>query len=164
LVVSTSTQTPGKNPQLEIQRMLNEWQSRLELTTWRIDVHLVPPGSLGSDENGFVTVADIDSDRSASSATIRVEQSSEEETEESLIHELIHLKLEAWQPPAENCVEEQTVDTIAFALLRSRKDRRGSDAALISPINNGENSGAAAVPAVAGGAGNAGASRKSAGR
>ena len=126
LVVSTSTQTPGKNQstQLGIERMLNEWQSRLNLGTWRIEVHLVPPGSLGTDEDGNVIVADIESDHGTSSATIRVEQGPEEETEECLIHELIHLKLEDWQPPAENIAEEQTVDTIAFALFRTRKGPR----------------------------------------
>ena len=123
LVVSTSTQTPVKNlsTQREIERMLHEWQTRLKLTTWKIEVHLVPMGSLGTDENGTITVAEIDSDRSTSSATIRVQQGPEDETEECLIHELMHLKLEAWQPPSDNEAEEETVDTIAFALLRSRK-------------------------------------------
>lgn len=120
-VASTSTQTPGKNQstQLEIEHMLKLWQSRLELITWRIEVHLVPPGSLGTDENGIVTVADIESDHGTFSAVIRVEQGPREETEESLIHELIHLKLEAWQPPSENPAEEETVDTIANALFLS---------------------------------------------
>jgi hypothetical protein len=101
--------------------MLKEWQSRLGLNAWNIEVHLVSPGSLGSDENGDVTVANIEYDRDTSFATVRVQRALHQETEEGLLHELLHLKLAAWQPPATSFEEEDTVDTLAYALLRSKK-------------------------------------------
>lgn len=88
-------------------------------TSWRIRVNLVPPGSLGTQENEDVTVGYIEYDRSTSSAIIRLEQVPREQIEQCLLHELTHLRLEAWQPPAESSAEEQTIGTIADALLRS---------------------------------------------
>jgi hypothetical protein len=104
----------------ELDRSLDRWQSRLGLSAWTIQARLVRPNSLGSDENGDVLVADITYDDDDLTATIHVEQALPEQIEECLLHELVHLELEAWHPPTDPFEEEKTVDTIAQALLRSR--------------------------------------------
>jgi hypothetical protein len=66
-------------------------------------------------------VADIIFDDDDLSAEIRVEQAWLEQIEGCLLHELVHLKFEAWHPPADPHEEEKTVDTVAQALLASQK-------------------------------------------
>jgi hypothetical protein len=125
LAVDTSTQSAKESPspQVDLERMLKEWQSRLELSAWKIEVHVVPPDSLGTDKDGDVTVADINYDGNTSSAIIRVEQASHEKIEEYLIHELTHLRLACWRPPAQSAAEEGTVDAITHALLCSKNQQ-----------------------------------------
>lgn len=107
----------------ELERMLDQWQVRLGLGLWHIDARMVPPGCLGIGEDGTPTVADIVYDRSRHAAVIRVQQAAHGEAEESLLHELIHLKLVAWQPPTKSDEEEKTVDAIAYALLGSKSPK-----------------------------------------
>lgn len=97
--------------------MLDKWQRQLGLDTWAIQVHLVPPMSLGSEENGDVMVADISYDQEGRTASVRIERGSRDQVEESLLHELIHLRLNAWSPPPDPLDEEQTIETIAQALV-----------------------------------------------
>jgi hypothetical protein len=122
LVAPMSTESAGMDStaDLQIGGMLERWQSRLELGKWNISARIVDPGSLADGEDGIATLADIVYDVSRSSAVIRVARAGRAEIEESLIHELMHLKLAAWQPPATPDDEEQTVDTIAYALLGSK--------------------------------------------
>jgi hypothetical protein len=122
LVAPMSTESAGMDStaDLQITKMLERWQSRLELGRWHIAVRIVAPGSLGAGEDGTATLAEIIYDVTKSSAEIRVAKAAPAEIEESLVHELMHLKLAAWQPPARSDDEEQTVDTIAYALLGSK--------------------------------------------
>jgi hypothetical protein len=119
---SISPRSDGSSPgtQSELDRLLARWQSRLGLSAWTIQTRLVLPNSLGSEEDGNV-VADITFDDDDLSAEIRVEQASLEQIEGCLLHELVHLKFEAWHPPADPYEEEKTVDTVAQALLATRK-------------------------------------------
>jgi len=98
--------------------LLDKWQGRLGLNTWTIDVHLVLPNSPASEEDEDKTVADIVYDNADLTETIRVAQASRREVENSLLHELVHLELEAWNPPVYPGEEEKTVETITHSLLR----------------------------------------------
>jgi len=119
---SISLRSAGSSPgtQGELDRLLARWQNRLGLSAWTIQARLVLPKSLGSDEDGNV-VADITYDDDDLTANIRVEQASLEQIEDCLLHELVHLLFEAWHPPTDPYEEEKTVDTVAQALLTSRK-------------------------------------------
>jgi len=121
LASSISRQSAGSSlgSQSELDRLLETWQNRLGLSEWTIQARLVLQNSLGSEENGYIKVADISYDHDDLTATIRVGQAPREQIEESLLHELVHLQLEAWQPPSDPVQEEQTVETIANALHRS---------------------------------------------
>jgi len=121
LASSISRQSAGSSQvtQGELDHLLDRWQSRLGLSAWTIQARLVPPNSLDSEEDGHVTVADITYDHDDLTAAIRIEQASHEEIEESLLHELVHLQFEAWNPPADPVEEERTVETIALSLLKS---------------------------------------------
>jgi len=120
LASSISPQSAGDSAgtQVNIERLLDKLQGRLGLSAWTIDVHLVLPTTLVSDEDAGKTVADIVYDTADLTATIRVAQASRREVEDSLLHELVHLELEAWQPPVDPEEEEKTVETITHALLR----------------------------------------------
>jgi hypothetical protein len=115
--ISLRSAGSGPGTQGELDRLLARWQSRLGLSACTIQARLVLPNSL---EDGDV-VADITFNDDDLTAKIRVEQASLEQVEDCLLHELVHLLFEAWRPPKNPDEEEKTVDTVAQALLTSRK-------------------------------------------
>ena len=123
LLTPIATESSGASATgiLRVQPILHRWQTRLALGRWQIEARIVHRGSLGTDEDGIPTVANIVYDIGQRSAAICVEEAAYDELEEALIHELIHLKLAIWQAPVSPDDEEETVETIASALLTPRR-------------------------------------------
>jgi hypothetical protein len=87
-ISTESTEVKKSTRVVQIQKMLDRWQARLGLGTWRIEAQIVPPSFLGPGDDGSPTVADIVYDIGQRSAAIRVQHAPPDEVEEALVHEL----------------------------------------------------------------------------
>jgi len=124
LASSISPQSGGdcQSTQNDLERLLHKWQDRLGLNGWKIEAHLVSQNSLNAEGTGEVLVADVSYDTRAFKAVVRVERGRAADVEESLVHELVHIELDAWSPPADPAQEEDTVEAIAHALLTQKSE------------------------------------------
>jgi len=101
----------------QLARMCRTWQRRLRLQDWRVDVRVAE--DLG-DEYGRV-----DFDETEQTATILLVRSDDAEAiERTLIHELLHLRLAAWDAPYGHPPQETAINLLADSLYASYRRRR----------------------------------------
>lgn len=105
----------------QLVNMLAAWQGRLGLDAWRITVELVHARELdvAAGTFGATTI-----EANVMRARVRIVDPAElgekaHELELTLVHELVHVCLYAWEPAGavEAMLLEQTVEQLALALL-----------------------------------------------
>lgn len=101
----------------QLTRLCRTWQRRLRLQDWRVDVRVAE--DLG-DEYGRV-----DFDETEQTATILLVRSDDAEAiERTLIHELLHLRLAAWDAPYGHPPQETAINLLADSLYAGYRRRR----------------------------------------
>jgi hypothetical protein len=109
----------------QITRLCRTWQRRLRLRDWRVEVRLAAQEEMG-DEQGHV-----DYDDTELTAKVRLldgDDRTSEDIERTLIHELLHLRLAAWEVPYGHQPQETAINLLADSLYAGyRRRRKGRD-------------------------------------
>lgn len=114
----------------ELFGLLDEWQERLGLRDWYIDVAICSTGEMGDKEN----LGEVSVDRINKTACIRIlreedyalaEMFLKQPHEEVLIHELLHLKFTGFDEKNREeayfeLMQHQTLESIARALYAAK--------------------------------------------
>lgn len=102
-----------------LARLCRTWQRRLRLQDWRVDVGFVPAGEMDGDYGR------TEYDETEQTASISVSEEIEAQTvERTLIHELLHLRLCAWDAPQGHPPMETAINLLADALYAGYRRRR----------------------------------------
>lgn len=102
-----------------LARLCRTWQRRLRLQDWRVDIRFAPADEMG-DEWGHT-----DYDDTAQSASVRLLDQEDAAVEQTLIHELLHLRLAAWDAPYNHPPLETAINLLADSLYTGyRRTRR----------------------------------------
>ncbi len=109
----------------QLTRLCRTWQRRLRLQDWRVEVRYATQEEMGDE------VGHVDYDDTELTGTIRVPDSdtaSAESIERTLIHELLHLRLAAWEAPYGHPPLETAINLLADSLYAGyRRRRKGRD-------------------------------------
>lgn len=108
----------------EVKRRCAYWQRALRLQDWNVSLRFVTSEDIGSD-----TYADVEITPQKKYASVRMclpdqwpTRGHQESPEVALVHELLHLHLDAWktQSAVEENQKEAVIDAIARAIVRDR--------------------------------------------
>jgi hypothetical protein len=107
----------------QITRLCRTWQRRLRLRDWRVEVRFAAQEEMGDE------VGHVDYDDTELTGTIRVHGSeTASAVERTLIHELLHLRLAAWDAPYGHPPLETAINLLADSLYAGyRRRRKGRD-------------------------------------
>jgi hypothetical protein len=103
----------------QITSLCRTWQRRLRLRDWRVEVRVVE--DLG-DEYGRVDYDDTE--LTAKIWLLGGDDRTSEDIERTLIHELLHLRLAAWEAPYGHPPQETAINLLADSLYAGYRRRR----------------------------------------
>ena len=106
--------------QKPLARLCRTWQRRLRLQDWRVEVRFAPSEEFPKDEQ-----ARVEYDDTELTATILLQDQGEPEViERTLVHELLHLRLAAWEAPYGHPPVETAINLLADSLYAGYRRRR----------------------------------------
>lgn len=107
----------------ELARLCRLWQKRLRLLDWKVEVSILPAEEMGDcDGHNYYEDEQI-------WAKVRLADAPDLELEETLVHELLHLRLSAWPGPYDNPPLETAVNLLADAFMTAYHGSKKMDAA-----------------------------------
>lgn len=114
-----------------LSRLVREWLKRLSLKGWTVDVRLVRHAELAGDSKGSC-YARVSPDPATQRAAIRLCRESDLAaaglepglTEETIVHELLHLLLDPMSTLAGDAAFEIGLDRLAGELVRMARAER----------------------------------------
>lgn len=104
----------------ELASLVKKWQLTLRLQDWDIDCHIEPFKEEDDDAVGETTIS-----MRRKHASILVREKEEENTEHTLVHELIHLHFAPFfvNKGLVGAMMEQAIDALASALMNVKNEK-----------------------------------------
>jgi hypothetical protein len=132
----------------ELRNLCTEWQNRLGLAHWRIDIRF---GRRDEFENGVI--ANVTQQVEFERAVIKILESYQhsslfsQDIEQSIVHELLHIVFATLDPEdgyygVQKVLSEQVINRLAQVLVDLKRERTECGAGCVESPGEGERAGA----------------------
>lgn len=115
-----------------LQRLISEWLRRLGLRGWKVDLRLIPHDELAAGRDGSY-YAEVEPDPQHQRAIMRMCRAADmvmvglnpDLAEETVVHELLHLRLDPMSSLARDAAFEVGLDALSEEFVRLARVERG---------------------------------------